>query len=119
MTLVFVYGTLKRGGSNHTYLAGQEFVAQARTLPRYRLYRIEDYPGMVPAADATAGITGEVWSVDDDCLAELDRLEGTEQGMYRREQVQLDGAFPEANVQTYVYLRDISGCADCGSTWKV
>jgi gamma-glutamylcyclotransferase (GGCT)/AIG2-like uncharacterized protein YtfP len=119
MTLVFVYGTLKRGGTNHHHLAGQEFVAPARTLPRYRLHRVSDYPGLVAAADATTGITGEVWSVDDDCLAELDRFEGTDQGLYRRERVLLDGAFPDAQVQAYFYLKDVSECPDCGPTWPV
>ena len=38
MTLVFVYGTLKRGGENHRWIAQQQFVAEASTAPLYRLY---------------------------------------------------------------------------------
>ena len=31
MTTVFVYGTLKRGGSNHAFLQGQQFLGEGRT----------------------------------------------------------------------------------------
>jgi len=119
VNLVFFYGTLKRGGSNHHYLAGQEFVAPARTAPGYRLFRLGDYPGMVASPGAQAAITGEVWSVDDACLAELDRLEGTAEGLYQRVPVALAGSFPDGGVEGYLYLRDVSGLADCGPTWEV
>ncbi|MDI1319207.1 MAG: gamma-glutamylcyclotransferase, partial [bacterium] len=76
MTCVFVYGTLKRGGSNHAFLARQRFLGEARTAPGFTLYSLGDYPGMVRAPGDTAGVTGELWVVDDTCLAELDQLEG-------------------------------------------
>jgi gamma-glutamylcyclotransferase (GGCT)/AIG2-like uncharacterized protein YtfP len=119
MTLVFVYGTLKRGGSNHHHLAGQEFVAPARTGPGYRLYQLGEYPGLVASPGATAAITGEVWSVDDACLAALDRLEGTAEGLYARVPVALEGSFNPGAVQAYLYLRDVGGRTECGPTWKV
>ncbi|TAG31979.1 MAG: hypothetical protein EAZ36_02825, partial [Verrucomicrobia bacterium] len=31
--LVFVYGTLKRGGSNHAFMVGQRFIGLARHAP--------------------------------------------------------------------------------------
>jgi len=37
MTRIFVYGTLKRGGRNHHFMAGQQFVGEARTAPGYTL----------------------------------------------------------------------------------
>ena len=51
-TLVFVYGTRKRGGSNHHYLAGQTLIGTARTVAGFTLYSLGDYPGLV--AEATA-----------------------------------------------------------------
>ena len=48
--LVFVYGTLKRGMSNHRWLRGQRFVDESRTLPSYRMYDLGGYPGLVPYA---------------------------------------------------------------------
>ena len=76
MTRVFVYGTLKRGGSNHHCLAGQQFLGAGRTPPGFTLYALADYPGMVREPKDDAGVTGEVWAVDPACLETLDRLEG-------------------------------------------
>ncbi len=75
---IFVYGTLRRGGSNHHRLHGAEFVATAAV--RGRLYRIDWYPGLV--ADETSGeVIGEIHQVSADLLAALDDYEGPE---YRR-----------------------------------
>ena len=82
--LVFVYGTLRRGGSQHGRMAGAEFVA-AGTI-RGRLYRIDWYPGVV-VDDAGDDIAGEVLAVDPALLAELDLFEG---GEYRRVRVSVD-----------------------------
>ena len=75
--LVFVYGTLRRGGSNHFRLAGAEFVT-AGTIAG-RMYRIDWYPGIVLD---TAGdeIQGEVYAVDPEMLAALDIFEGLSAG---------------------------------------
>jgi gamma-glutamylcyclotransferase (GGCT)/AIG2-like uncharacterized protein YtfP len=56
MTLVFIYGTLKRGGGNHHLLAGQEFRGPARTAPGFTLYELTGYPGMVPEGGDRAGV---------------------------------------------------------------
>lgn len=117
MTLVFVYGTLKRGGSNHAFLAGQEFVGPARTAPGFVLYELAGYPGMVAGEGGAAGVTGEVWSVDDPCLARLDGLEGTAEGLYRREAVPLLAPFAGTRVEGYIYLREVDGRRQLGETW--
>lgn len=117
MTTVFVYGTLKRGGSNHAFLAGQAFLGAARTQAGYTLYSLGDYPGMVRAPGDTAGVTGELWAVDDACLAELDRLEGLDEGLYERVDVLLAPNPFAASAQTYLYLRPHHGLAPLGSTW--
>ncbi len=76
--LVFVYGTLRLGGSNHFRMADAEFV-ESGTL-RGRLYRIDWYPGLVvdPAGDE---ISGEIYSVNPEDMGVLDAFEGHE---YRR-----------------------------------
>ena len=71
--LVFVYGTLRRGASNHFRMAGADFVA-AGTVGG-RIYRIDWYPGLV--LDAGGGrIHGEVFAVREELLAALDVFEG-------------------------------------------
>lgn len=117
MTRVFVYGTLKRGGSNHRFLAGQHPVGAASTTGGYTLYGIGDYPGMVRSADPGQHVTGEVWEVDDACLARLDELEGLTEGLYTREPITLAPPFADQPVQTYLYLRSIEGRPLIGSTW--
>ncbi len=116
-TLVFVYGTLKRGCSNHHYLKGQKFIGEARTTPGFRLYGLTGYPGMVPKADDRDGVTGEIWSVDAEALVHLDGLEGIDEGIYRRELIPLLPPYAAKKIQGYIYARTIAGRPDLGSTW--
>lgn len=75
---VFVYGTLRRGGSNSFRMDGAEFVAAATV--NGRLYHISWYPGIV--LDPAAGpVRGEIHQVSPERLAALDAFEGPE---YRR-----------------------------------
>jgi gamma-glutamylaminecyclotransferase len=117
MKPIFVYGTLKRGLSNHHFLAGQAFVGHARTAPGYALYELSGYPGMVPTPGNAEGVAGEVWSVDDACLAHLDELEGTDQGLFRREPVPLLAPFAAMQVETYLYNESLVGRRLVGSIW--
>lgn len=75
--LVFVYGTLRRGGSNHFRMAGAEFISPGTITGR--MYRIDWYPGLVldPAGDE---IHGEVYSVGSELLSALDAFEGLSAG---------------------------------------
>ena len=116
--LLFVYGTLKRGGSNHLYLRGQTLVGEARTLPGFRLYGLDGFPGMIALADDRAGVTGEVWSVSPEALTHIDGLEGTAEGMYRRARIPLQAPFADQVVEGYLYARSLQGRPDLGSTWK-
>jgi gamma-glutamylaminecyclotransferase len=116
---IFVYGTLKRGGSNHLFLRTQKYLGDARTAPGFTLYSLGDYPGMVRSPGDRDGVTGELWAVDDDCLAELDRLEGLDEGLYERIDVLLAPNPTAGSAQTYLYLRQLDGLAAIGATWPV
>lgn len=117
-TLVFVYGTLKRGGSNHTFLAGARFLGEARTPLGFELYSLGGYPGMIASPNTAAGgVTGEVWSVDAPTLAKLDRLEGLADGLYRRESIKLLPPFADRAIETYLYSRSLEGARELGDTW--
>ncbi len=118
MTRVFVYGTLKRGGHNHRYLAGQEFLGEARTASGYTLYALGDYPGMVRSSAPGHEVAGEVWAVDAAGLAGLDELEGVAEGLYERVPVTLAPPFADDPVETYLYLRSLEGRAAIGSKWR-
>jgi gamma-glutamylcyclotransferase (GGCT)/AIG2-like uncharacterized protein YtfP len=117
MSLVFVYGTLKRGGSNHHFMADASFVGNAQTPPGYTLYEITGYPGMVRDEGDREGVRGEVWSVGDECLADLDVLEGVDEGLYSREAVPLGAPFDNQPVEAYYYLRATEGRPRIGPEW--
>lgn len=107
--LIFVYGTLKRGGSNHAFMSGQKFLCETRTHAGFALVQLKSYPGMIRDPKDTLGVSGEVWAVDAAALARIDELEGVEEGLYRREPISLPPPFSEKKIETYIYARDIAG----------
>jgi gamma-glutamylaminecyclotransferase len=74
MTRVFTYGTLLTGEPNHRVLRGSRCLGPARTPPRFTLVDLGAYPGML--AQGTSSVEGELFEVDAEVLAALDRLEG-------------------------------------------
>ena len=116
-TLLFVYGTLKRGCQNHHHLAGQAFVGPARTRPGLTLCDLGGFPTIVTRAADTQGVVGEVWSVDDDALRRLDAFEGVHEGLYRRERIQLEPPFADREVDVYVSAVPVTDRPEIGSEW--
>jgi gamma-glutamylcyclotransferase (GGCT)/AIG2-like uncharacterized protein YtfP len=117
--LVFVYGTLQRGGTLHEHLDGQRFAGTAQTRQDYRLFRIDWYPGLVeaPARGQGLAIHGEVWDVDEPTLELLDQVEGVDSGLYERRPIRLKEPFDQLEVIAYFYLGDVEGCSDNGDRW--
>ncbi|HEV3257174.1 MAG TPA: gamma-glutamylcyclotransferase family protein [Gemmataceae bacterium] len=109
-----VYGTLKRGFRNHRLLERQQFIREAVTLPRYRLFDRGAYPCLVEDAEAGVAVQGELWKIDTEILPLLDRLEGVPDLFIRREIV--IEAFPEP-VVAYFYKGHVSRYRDCGACW--
>ena len=101
--LVFVYGTLRRGGSNAFRMDGAEFVGAATVGGA--LYRISWYPGLV--LDGDGRVTGEIYRVGAEQLRALDEFEGLAAGEiegseYRRVRVEADAGDDEV-VEVWVY----------------
>lgn len=83
MTTVFVYGTLKTGQRNwQHFLAPQQ--GRKATMRGLELHDTGFYP-MAIEADPDKVVVGELFEVNDEQLADLDRLEGVGSGHYRRE----------------------------------
>ena len=114
--LIFVYGTLKRGGCRAELLAGQRLIGEAATEPRYRMVDCGSYPGLINA-EAGLSITGELWAVDADCLKALDLAEGVAEGLYARRPVRLQAPYADELVEAYFYLPSTAGLRDCGDRW--
>ena len=84
--LVFVYGTLRRGGAGgmSVRFPGATFIADARVSGG--LYDLGAYPGLILGGSGSS-VVGEVYEVDDELLNELDEFEAS--SCYRREQVEI------------------------------
>jgi gamma-glutamylaminecyclotransferase len=117
-TLVFVYGTLKRGDCRHEAIAEQEFLGEVETLPEYRMVNCGAYPGLI-AADDGCPVQGELWRVSDECLRQLDDVEGVDEGLYARRTVRLKPPAHELAVEAYFYLPVTAHLPDCGVCWPV
>lgn len=91
--LVFVYGTLKTGNSNHYVLdsSGAVFVGKSVTRKKFIMLDLGYYPGVVELPGGRDGdnIRGEVYSVAS--LDKLDSLEGYPTLFYRKEVEVNDG----------------------------
>ena len=103
LELVFVYGTLRRGGSNAFRMDGAELVGLATVGGA--LYRISWYPGLV--LDGDGRVSGEVYRVGPELLRALDEFEGLAAGEiegseYRRVKVEADAGNYEV-VEVWVY----------------
>lgn len=123
--LIFVYGTLKKGGSNHGWLQGQHLLGPARTRPGFTLYSLGEYPGLVPSRQDTEGVTGELWAVTPECLARLDAFEGVPEGLYARVPAPL-AAYPATlppdeatRAEMYQYLQDTRSRPHLGAHWSI
>ncbi|HAS5577629.1 TPA: gamma-glutamylcyclotransferase [Vibrio cholerae] len=93
--LVFVYGTLRHGESNHTYLQHSQLLGQFETKPEYALYDLGAYPGLV---EGHQSVHGEVYLVDEHTLAQLDILEDVPVE-YRRDTIET----PFGTAWIYIY----------------
>jgi len=89
-TILFVYGTLKRGERNHRLLADQEFVGETTTTPKYRVFDLGPYPGLARDDVNGLAVKGEVFAVSECALAELDDFEGAP-NLFVRERIEVDG----------------------------
>jgi gamma-glutamylcyclotransferase (GGCT)/AIG2-like uncharacterized protein YtfP len=103
---VFVYGTLKRGHSNHALLETSRFVSEAATLETYWMITTGVFPVVLDAVPTGFGhlplaIAGEIYHVDDATLGELDRLEREGRSYHRKvTEVFEDGR----KVQAHIYV---------------
>lgn len=84
--LVFVYGSLRRGGAGAMSIRfpASRFIAEARVSGS--LYDLGAYPGLL-LDESGSSVTGEVYEVDDELLKELDDFEAGSN--YRRKQVEI------------------------------
>ncbi|KAF2306736.1 hypothetical protein GH714_020953 [Hevea brasiliensis] len=98
-TLIFTYGTLKRGFSNHGLL--QDLMRTGDAVFRGTYRTIDNYPLVcgpyrvpfllnLPGASGSNRVTGELYTVTARGLSRLDELEGTTRCHYERLPIMLE-----------------------------
>jgi gamma-glutamylaminecyclotransferase len=76
---VAVYGSLRKGLSNHRLLEQSKFLGTFETPPEYSMYSIGlAFPGL--KSNGSTSIVMEVYEVDEYTLGRLDMLEGYRKG---------------------------------------
>lgn len=69
---VFVYGTLRRGESNHGLLVRSQYLGDFITDEQFQLFDLGPYPAAIKGNQT---LVGEVYLVDEETMKQLDILE--------------------------------------------
>jgi len=86
-TKVFVYGSLKKGFGNHSFLLGELFLRTTRTkLYDYTMISLDSFPAVFTGGKHS--IEGELYEVSFPTLKMLDVLEGNGE-LYERTLIEL------------------------------
>ncbi|XVF56603.1 hypothetical protein PTKIN_Ptkin06aG0134100 [Pterospermum kingtungense] len=113
--LIFTYGTLKRGFSNHVLqdlmrTGDAVFKGTYTTVEKYPLvcgpYRV---PFLLNMPGSGHRVSGELYAVSARGLARVDELEGTSRGHYKRLPIKLIPA--EADKENYNKEDEVLTCA--------
>jgi gamma-glutamylaminecyclotransferase len=100
---VFVYGSLKRGFSNHSIIQNSKFMGNTETADRnYRMFSLSYFPTVAETEKEDFSIIGELYEVDAQTLHELDLLEGNGH-LYNRKLVKVYSNLDI--VEAWMYLR--------------
>jgi gamma-glutamylcyclotransferase (GGCT)/AIG2-like uncharacterized protein YtfP len=136
--LLFVYGTLKQGFSRHHALGAERYLGTAITKSEYAMYTLGGYPCLLNKSlsekrgvEANTHVYGEIYEVSQECLSNLDRIEGVEYDLFERLPVNIETFtftrlpllksvwqdIENKQAQAYFYKQEIKGAANCGSYW--
>jgi len=73
-SLVFVYGTLRKGACNQIQMLSAECLGLYETLPEYSMFDLGAFPAVKPLGNTS--IIGELYLVNQQTFTNLDLLEG-------------------------------------------
>ena len=110
MHSVFVFGTLKEGFPNSGTNKGSRVAGEFFTINRYPLYLVgERYsPWLVLSEGEGFQVRGQVFTVDEATLGDMDRLERIHKtDGYRRVQVQVLSESSNEEIQVFVYVKPL------------
>lgn len=109
---LFVYGTLKRNGESHGRLRGPDvqFVGPARLKGKLYALRGEEFPGAVVTTAPNRFVKGDLFALRDPqkILPDLDEYEGVEEGLFRRQLVNVWARGRRIRAWAYLYARPLT-----------
>ena len=108
MHSVFVFGTLKQGFPNSSTNKGSRVAGGFITVNRYPLYLVGERcsPWLVLSEGEGLQVRGQVFTVDEATLGEMDRLERVHKtDGYRRVQVQVFSESTNEEMKVFVYVK--------------
>jgi molybdenum cofactor cytidylyltransferase len=113
---LFVYGSLMRGGLRHVLLRNQRFLREAVTRPKYLLYNLGAYPGLVVAEKDGRAIHGELYEVERRLIPQLDMIEGAPDHYWLQP---LEIEDETAPIYGYICRSAVAGLPLCdGGRWR-
>jgi len=117
MNTVFIYGTLKQGHGNHFMLGDSEFIGNAVTEENYLLLE-QGLPFLIKDTqhEYSRLIHGELYSITDKKLSELDDLEGHPY-FYKRELAWV--SMNDSVYHTWVYFLTDECYNDCKDDFEI
>ena len=113
-TILFIYGTLKRGGKNVRYMHGQQYLQDAVTKPLYRIYDLGPHPALVIDRREGLSVHGELWEVSAEALEKLDEFEEVPT-WFNRLPISIEGY--DDPVDAYFYQHTIPPGTPSGTEW--
>jgi gamma-glutamylcyclotransferase (GGCT)/AIG2-like uncharacterized protein YtfP len=109
---IFVYGTLKKGGTRHQLVAaaGLKFVVDGKTSGRLYSLPGQDYPAGI-FVPGSRYVHGELYKIKDNYIHEwlndLDLEEGVDEGLYARVLREIEADGKTVNAWVYTYLQPV------------
>ena len=103
--LLFVYGTLMRGGYAEGHLSDCTYIGKA-ILKDYAMYDLGNFPGIV--SKNSEWVEGELYIIHGNAFDRMDRYEG-EGTLYRREIVTVESSSGLRQAWAYIYLDEPEG----------
>jgi gamma-glutamylcyclotransferase (GGCT)/AIG2-like uncharacterized protein YtfP len=103
-TLLFVYGSLRRGQQHHAELRDARLIDTVRTEACYELVDLGPYPALLEGGNDA--VVGELYEVSASLIEELDLFEEVPE-MYRRVPLRIAGV----DAHGYVLPRERAGDA--------
>jgi gamma-glutamylcyclotransferase (GGCT)/AIG2-like uncharacterized protein YtfP len=84
MEKVFIYGTLRPGFKNHHKLREARVIERKKRVAGYKMFNCGDYPIVQPSSQGFSTVEGDIISIPESRLEELDRFEGVPEGEFQR-----------------------------------